>query len=275
MAANNTTRAFGAIGSVLGEAGSIADALAATEAGVRKQPGSFDARWGLFQWLCVVGDWPRALRQLQVAAQLAPDFAQTAHAYRDLVRMEAFRKAVFSGAREPAYLLPAPGWLERLHVALALAEACDISGADRNRNLAFSDVSDTPGSHDGQPFAWITDTDTRLGPTCELVVAGRYTWLPFSQMRTLHMRAPAGLLDLLWRPATVTLVDGSIARGFIPVRYPDSELGRDAIRMARETTWSEAGETGVMGLGQKTWMTDAGDVPLLETAMLTLGGIHD
>lgn len=259
MAANNTTRAFGAIGSVLGEAGSIADALAATEAGVRKQPGSFDARWGLFQWLCVVGDWPRALRQLQVAAQLAPDFAQTASRERANPLTCCLRPGGSSGY---TWRLPWP-------------RPAIFSGADRNRNLAFSDVSDTPGSHDGQPFAWITDTDTRLGPTCELVVAGRYTWLPFSQMRTLHMRAPAGLLDLLWRPATVTLVDGSIARGFIPVRYPDSELGRDAIRMARETTWSEAGETGVMGLGQKTWMTDAGDVPLLETAMLTLGGIHD
>ncbi len=272
MTASSPTRAIGA---VLGKAGSIAGALAATEADVRRQPGSFGARWSLFQWLCVAGDWQRALRQLQLAAQLAPDFAQTAHAYRELVRMETFRKAVFAGECEPAYLLPAPGWLERLHAALALAEACDVSGADRNRHIALSDASDTPGCHDGQAFAWITDTDTRLGPTCELVVAGRYTWLPFAQMRTLHMRPPAGLLDLLWRPATVTLVDGFMARGFIPVRYPGSELGSDAIRMARETTWSETGETGVIGLGQKTWMTDAGDVSLLEIAILTLGGIHD
>jgi type VI secretion system protein ImpE len=53
------------------------------------------------------------------------------------------------------------------------------------------------------------------------------------------------------------------------VRYPGSELADDAIRLARESRWREEGKTGVFGLGQKTWMTDAGDVGLLDLRVIT------
>ncbi|WP_254616009.1 type VI secretion system accessory protein TagJ [Cupriavidus basilensis] len=41
-----------------------------------------------------------------------------------------------------------------------------------------------------------------------------------------------------------------------------------------QTSWTEAGEAGVIGFGQKTWMTDAGDVAMLDVATLTLGTGH-
>lgn len=256
---------------VLRQTGSTTGAVGASELSVRRQPAAFDARWQLFQWLCVVGDWPRALKQLQVATQLAPDFAQTAHVYRDLIRAEVFRQDVFKGTREPGTLLPAPAWMGRLRAAVALADRGDIEGADRIRNLALSEVPVAPGEHDGTPFAWITDTDTRLGPTFELISAGRYTWLPFAQLCKLEMGPVTGLLDLIWRPATGTLTDGTVVRGFVPVRYPGSEEGSDAIRLSRETQWTEVGQTGVVACGQKTWMTDAGDVGLLDVTTLTIG----
>lgn len=258
------------LASVLRQAGSVTGAVAEAEAVVRLQPGAFALRWQLFQWLCVVGDWPRALKQLQVATQLAPDFAQTAHVYRDLIRAEVFRCEVFAGKREAGSLLPAPAWAAGLHVALVRAGAGDITAADTSRNLALSEAPATSGMHDHASFAWITDSDTRLGPTCEIVTAGRYAWLPIAQMRKLEFAKPAGLLDLLWRPATVTLSNGVVSRGFMPVRYPGSDQGSDAIRLARETNWAEAGATGVIGFGQRTWMTDVGDVGVLDVATLNL-----
>ncbi|MCY1212275.1 ImpE protein [compost metagenome] len=260
------------LATTLQQTGSVSGAVGAAETAVRQHPGAFDARWQLFQWLCVVADWQRALKQLQVATQLAPDFAQTAHVYRDLIRAEVFRRDVFKGEREPGALLPAPGWMGRLRAALALTDAGDIEGADRSRHLALSKVSVSSGDHDGAGFAWITDSDTRLGPTCEIVSAGRYAWLPFAQLRKLEMGAVAGLLDLIWRPATLTLADGMVVRGFVPVRYPGSEEGSDAVRLSRETQWTEIGQTAIIACGQKTWMTDAGDIGLLDVSTLTLGG---
>lgn len=260
---------------ILQRTGSVPGAVRAAEADVRRDPGAFAARWQLFQWLCVVGDWPRALRQLQAATQLAPDFAQTAHVYRGLIRAEVFRQDVFKGTREPGALLATPAWTARLHAALALAEVGDIEGADRSRHLALSEVQASSGCHDGVAFSWIADSDTRLGPTCEIISAGRYAWLPFAQLHKLEMGPVAGLLDIIWRPATVTLIDGMVARGFIPVRYPGSEDGSDSMRLARETRWTEVGQTAVIARGQKTWMTDAGDVGLLDVTTLILGDAHE
>ncbi len=255
---------------VLERAGSLTGPIATMENRGRRQPGASEPRWQLFRCLCVIGDWPRALKQLQVTAQFEPDFVLTAHVYRDLIRAEVFRQYVFEGKREPGFLLPAPPWLGRLHAALALAAVGDTAGADRTRHLALAEVPDAPGQHDDIRFAWITDSDTRLGPVCEIVTGGRYAWLPFAQMQKLELGKPTALLDLLWRPATVTLADGVISRGFVPVRYAGSELGSDAVRLARETTWKEMGETGVIALGQRTWMTEGGDIAMLDVTTLVL-----
>lgn len=255
---------------VLQHNGSVAQTLQNAEVRVRQQPGAFGERWQLFQWLCVTGDWERALKQLQVATQLTPDFAQTAHAYRNLIRAEIFRQGVFNGEREPGALLSPPAWMEPLHKALAQAASGDIEEADHSRHLALVDATTAYGAHNAGTFAWISDSDTRLGPTCEIISAGRYAWLPFIQARRLEMSAVTGLLDLVWRPTTVTLADGVVCRGFIPVRYPGSEHGNDATRLARETHWTELGETGVLGWGQKTWATDQGDIGLLDVTLLVL-----
>lgn len=259
------------LAAALRHSGSLGQALQNADERVRQQPGAFAERWQLFQWLCVVGDWPRALKQLQVATHLAPDFAQTAHVYRDLIRAEVFRADVIKGARGPGALLPSPDWMTPLRNALALAEAGDTDGADRCRQQAFSEVPDSRGTLDGSPFDWITDSDTRFGPTCEIVSGGRYAWLPFAQLRKLETGRLAGLLDLVWRSVTVTLVDGTVCRGFTPVRYPGSERGNDALQLAHETHWSDVGETGIIALGQKTWTTTTGDVGLLDVSTLVTG----
>ena len=246
------------LAAALQHCGSVAQAQQNAEVRVRQQPGAFAERWQLFQWLCVMGDWPRALKQLQVATQLMPDFAQTAHVYRDLIRAEVFRADVIKGAREPGALLPSPDWMTPLRNALTLAEAGDTDGADHYRQQALSEVPDRRGALDGSPFAWITDSDTRFGPTCEIVSGGRYAWLPFSQLHKLAMGPVVDLLDLVWRSVTVTLAGGTVRRGFTPVRYPGSERGSDALQLARETQWSEVGQTGIVARGQKTWMTSAG-----------------
>ncbi|MCT7306440.1 type VI secretion system accessory protein TagJ [Ralstonia wenshanensis] len=263
------------LAAALQHCGSVAQAQQNAEVRVRQQPGAFAERWQLFQWLCVMGDWPRALKQLQVATQLMPDFAQTAHVYRDLIRAEVFRADVIKGAREPGALLPSPDWMTPLRNALTLAEAGDTDGADHYRQQALSEVPDRRGALDGSPFAWITDSDTRFGPTCEIVSGGRYAWLPFSQLHKLAMGPVVDLLDLVWRSVTVTLAGGTVSRGFTPVRYPGSERGSDALQLARETQWSEVGQTGIVARGQKTWMTSAGDVGLLDVSTLVIGDAHE
>jgi type VI secretion system protein ImpE len=232
---------------------------------IRSRPRDIHERWLLFQFACLMGDWERALKQLQICVENNPEREQTAQVIRGLIRSETLRADVLTGKNTPGYIIDQPPqWLTLLLDALYAFSRGDVDLADVTRERALSEVPDSPGEIDGKPFAWVSDTDTRLGPVCELVVAGRYRWCPFSELSSLRLYAPQGLLDLLWIRADCTLRDGTALKAYIPTRYPGSENGTDTVRLARETTWQEQGKTGVIGLGQKTLVTDSGDHGLLD-----------
>lgn len=234
------------------------------ETDIRREPVVASHRWRLFQWLCVRGDWRRALVQLQFCAKHAADMAQTAFFYRELIRAEQYRARVFAGQRRPQTLLPPPAWFDLFADAQQSCALGDMDAADARRDYVFAAASPRSGHSNLGAFSWLVDSDTRLGPVCELIAHGQYAWLPFEQIATIKLPAPATPLDLVWCRAELTLVDGSRRTGAIPVRYPGSEQGDDAIRLGRRTTWQTVGKTGVLGLGQKTWTTEHGDFGLLD-----------
>jgi len=249
--------------------------LALAEASIRSKPAAAELRWMLFQLLCVMGQWERALQQLQVFAQLSPTQARPAQAYRDLIRAERWRAKVVAGRERPGFVFEAPSWVDGLISALCLAANGEVDAADSAREIAL-DRAPLVGGHASQArFEWIGDSDSRFAPVCEIVTAGRYRWLPFSDIATWRVERPSTLLDLVWAPCTLTLMDGSSLRGFMPARYPGTENAqassseRDALLIGRTTTWHETGRTGVIALGQKTWTTSAGDMSLFDLATCT------
>lgn len=232
---------------------------------VRKQPANARERWLLFQLLCLEGEWERALRQLQTWASLEPAGEARAQLHRGLIKSEMLRADVFAGTRTPGFIDEAPAWVDTLLRANALLGKGDLPAADALRAAALGEAPATQGEGPEMgAFAWLTESDSRLGPICEMAVAGGYRWIPFAQMKSLVLTPIATLTDLVWRPATVTLRDATVLKGYLPTRYAGSERGPDAVKLARETTWTDVGETGVIGLGQKTWTTDHGDWGLLE-----------
>jgi len=236
---------------------------------VRHHPSSVRERWLLFQLLCLDGEWERALKQLQTWAKLEPEGEARAQLHRGLIQSEMFRAEVFAGKRTPGFIDAAPAWVETLLAANAQLGRGEIAMADSLRTAALNDAPATRGEGPQTgPFDWMTESDSRLGPVCEIAVAGGYRWIPFDQMRSLVLTPTATLTDLVWRPATVTLRDATVLKGYAPTRYPGSELGPDAIKLARQTSWTDIGDTGVIGLGQKTWTTDRGDIGLLALSEL-------
>lgn len=248
----------------------LADALARAEAAVRARPREAEARWLLFELLSVLGQWERALQQLQTWAELARDSESTAHVMRGLIRSEHQRMEVLAGRAQPATVsisnARAPEWVAGLTAALEAAAggSAGLAASDLAREAALGQVPDTAGTSNLAAFAWITDSDTRLGPVCEVVLAGAYRWLAFADLKTVTKRAPERLLDLVWAQADLELRDGTPLKAYLPMRYPVHAGDRDALLMARETVWSEAGRTGVLARGQKMWSTDAGDMALLD-----------
>ena len=77
--------------------GDPAGALDCLQAEVRSAPADPRLRVFLFQLLCVLGQWERALNQLKVAAGLDPGVLAMAQTYGDAVRCEAIRAEVFDG----------------------------------------------------------------------------------------------------------------------------------------------------------------------------------
>lgn len=252
----------------------LSEALSRAEAAVRTQPQDAQARWLLFELLCVLGQWERALKQLQTWAELSKDNDSTAHVMRGLIRAEHQRMEVLAGRAEAATvtsdLIQAAAWMAGLGEALKLGaaaaadDAVAIEASDLVREAALMQAPDTPGVSDLQSFAWITDSDTRLGPVCEVILVGAYRWLAFADLASVTKSAPAGLLDLVWAQVDLQLRDGTALKGYMPMRYPVHAGDRDALLMARETVWTDVGRTGVTARGQKMWMTDVEDIALLD-----------
>jgi type VI secretion system protein ImpE len=242
----------------------LATRLADAEARVRAHPSQVKHRWELFQLLCILGHWERAIQQLQVCAKQQPDEIAMAHVCRDLIRAERSRSRVFAGKQPPGFVFEPSPWMLGLVEALRLSAHGEIEAADYVRETALENAQTVRVRFPHGEAEWITDSDSRLGPMCEVITAREYRWLPLANIAKWNVERPATLLEVIWAPCTLMLVDSSTVRGLLPARYPLSTDDDDATRLGRRTAWREAGRTAVIGMGQKTWATSVGDFSVFE-----------
>ena len=251
--------------------GNLDGAMEALSAQVRKAPADARLRVFLFQMLCLRGEWKRAVQQLKVCAELDPKADTMARAYREAILAEAFREQVFAGRKQPLVFGAPQEWMAQLLGALAADAAGQGAEAAALRARAFDAAPAASGQINGQPFAWIADADTRLGPVLEVVMNGKYYWMPFTAIGTLRMDPPADLRDAVWMPAHLTLATGAEQVALIPTRYPGTVASGDPLAMlARATRWHDMGHDGFAGIGQRLLATDAGDVALMDLRSLTV-----
>jgi len=251
--------------------GDLAGALAQLQEQVRNQPANAKLRIFLFQLLCVRGEWERALNQLKVASGLDAAALAMAQMYGEAVRCEAIRTDVFNGKKVPMVFGAPEQWLALLIESLLVAGRGDAQKANELRQRAFEDANVSSGEINGQPFEWIADADSRLGPVLEAVINGKYYWVPFERLSGVTIEEPEDLRDMVWMPAQLQFENGGESVALIPTRYPGSEASDDGlIALARKTVWQEVAPDTHHGLGQRVFATDANDVPLLELRTLVV-----
>ena len=251
-----------------------ADALGALQDMVRKDASNPKHRIFLFQLLSVMGDWKRALTQLNVAGELDASTLAMVQTYREAIQCEVLRGEIFSGARVPLVFGEPPAWLALLLEALKADAAGDTGRAEAARAQAFDAAPACAGSIDGEPFAWLADADQTLGPVLEAVVNGRYFWIPMLRIRRIEIDPPSDLRDTVWTPASFTWTNGAQTVGLIPTRYPDTvSAGDDALRLARRTDWAPDGPRAGRGLGQRMLVTDAGEYALMDVRSIAFDAI--
>lgn len=251
--------------------GSLLDALEDLQMQIRKAPDNSRYRIFYFQLLALIGQWERALNQLNVIEQLDKDTWPMAQMYRAAIQCEVLRTQIFAGQQSPLIFGEPPAWMALLVEALRLIADKQYTQAATLRDEAFAAADVSKGSIDDHPFEWIADADSRLGPVLEIIVNGRYYWAPFKQIRSIHINQPQDLRDLVWLPAQFIWANGGETVGLIPTRYPGSETVADTtVQMARTTQWQEAAEGITLGLGQRMLATDQEDYPLLEIRTVTM-----
>lgn len=254
------------------KSGDLTATLAALQNKVRADPSDAKLRIFLFQLLCVLGDWKRAITQLKLSAEMDPLALMMAQTYREGIICEVYREKVFKGEKDPMIFGEPEPWLALLIEAQKLLATGKIEEAAQLREQAFADAPTTSGTVNGTAFEWIADADMRLGPVLEVIVNGRYFWLPFSQISKLEMEPPADLRDYVWTAATLTLSNGGEVVALIPTRYAGTpENGNDAAKLARATDWRDAGNDTYLGTGQRLFATDQDDIALLDIRELVIG----
>ena len=256
--------------------GRVDEALEEVKNDVRANPAESRHRTFLFQLLAVNGDWGRALSQLNVAGEMDPAALAMMHTYRDALSCEALRSEVMAGTRTPLLFGEPEEWLASMVQANKLSAEGRYAAAQTMREQAYESAPATSGQINGEPFEWIADADSRFGPLLEMIVNGKYYWVPFHRLTAINFEEPGDLRDVVWTAAYLTLANGGEAVGLVPTRYAGSESDEDsAIRLARKTDWVEHESGEYHGRGQRILATDAGEYSLLEVREIRLDTAAD
>jgi type VI secretion system protein ImpE len=254
-------------------AGQIDEALAAAKDRVRAAPSSTEHRIALFEIFSLVGEWERALNQLSVAGELDGKLVPFAHLYRAALASEVLRDAVFAGRRAPTVLGDPDPWVAGMIEALGVAGRGHAEEAMSLRARSLDEAPTWPGRLGDTAFEVFGDADPRLGPILEAVVDGAYSWIPVRRLRSLEVEAPGSLRDTIWIRAHLELTNEGRLAALIPVRYPGSERSDDAdARLAKKTTWQDAGGGLFVGEGQRMMIVDDDEKALLELGAVTFDG---
>lgn len=163
------------------KAGQLDEALSVAQDDVRKAPAEAAPRVLLFQLLSILGQWERALTQLNVLKDMDANCMLLAQVFRPVLQCEALRDEVFAGRRGPLIFGEPVEWIGLLVQANQLIAQGEFPAALELRNSAFEAAEATPGTINDQPFEWIADADSRLGPLIEAIIDGKSYWVPFSE----------------------------------------------------------------------------------------------
>jgi type VI secretion system protein ImpE len=221
------------------QAGQLNEAVRTLGAEVRDHPTDVQRRTFLFELLCFQGEYDRAEKHLNLLADGNSSAQMGAILYHSALHAERLRMEQFKKGDLPT-----------------IAPMRQFSGV-----------------LNGQPFDSIADADPRIGAKLELFAAGAYLWIPFEHIVSIELQAPQKLRDLLWAPAIVrtgpSFKERELGEVMIPVLYPFSSTHpNDAVRLGRETHWQQIDGGEPIPIGQKLFLVDGEEFPLLEVRRL-------
>jgi len=256
--------------------GNLVDALKSIQQQVRNTPADPKLRVLLCQLQIIFGQWDKANTQLDVLKDLDKMAQFMVQTYQQVLLCEKIRQDVFSANRAPLVFGEPEPWIALMLEALRVEMDGQYNAAKELREQALEQATVVSGTIDENPFMWIADADSRIGPMLEAIVNGQYYWIPFHRLSSIQLTAPEDLRDFSWLPAQFIWANGGEAFGFIPSRYTGSEKSEDSfIQLARKTEWEQISPDSYKGLGQRMFTTDQNDYPLFDIREIKFNPVAD
>jgi type VI secretion system protein ImpE len=220
-------------------AGRVTEAITVLGSWLRDHPEDVPQRTFLFDLLCVAGQYDRAEKQLSVLAQGTKEAQLGATLYYAALHAERERNELFRSEAFP-------------------------------QSQATDQVS---GTLNGKPFTSIRDADPDIGARLEVYAAGAYLWLPFHYIASIAMEPPKHLRDTVWPSAMVmtgpSFKGTELGQVIIPAIYPFSWKDPDeSVWLGRSTVWNADDQGREYPSGQKVFIVDGEEFPLLDVRTL-------
>lgn len=253
--------------------GKLQDCLESIQNEIRTNSSNVKSRIFLFQLLSVLGSWDRAIKQLDVIAKLDDGALAMVHAYRAAIQCELVREEVFTGKFDPVFMGEPKEWQALMVQALKLTVEGENNASQKLRQEALSLAPATGGTINGDSFEWIADADSRIGPMLEVIVDGRYMWVPFANISRMEIEEPEDLRDVVWIPAHIQWRTEGESFVLIPTRYPFSSTQDDAFALSRKTEWEQKGVDMYLGYGQRILVSNLMDYPIMDVRELKFDSV--
>ena len=223
--------------------GRLSDAINVLGTALRDDPTDAQSRTFLFELLCFSGSYERAGKQLDALGSSDAEAHLSTRWYRQALNAQELRLAMFRDGDFP------------------------------DSDMGSGSIA---GTLNGKPFRDLLDADPRIGPRLEAIVGGRYTWIPFRHLASVEVEPPTRLRDLFWARAHIegnSEIENYSGDVLLPVLTPMAWQHPDeAVRLGRVTEWQDLPDLGNAPVGQKLWIVDDEDFPILEARELVIEG---
>ncbi len=253
-------------------AGQLSEAVAAQNDEVRNHPTDIERRSFLAELLCLSGNLDRADAQCATIEKMDPGSGPGLNLLRQLIRAEKSRQEVHQEGRVPEFLSDPPAYAQTSLRAMAAVRAGDGVQAAQLAAEAEEGRGKVRGKCGGEAFEDFRDLDDLLCGVLEVLTStGRYMWIPVRSVMSLEFDAPLRPLDLLWRPAMMSVRNGPEGKVYLPAIYAyQGDVSDDSSRLGRRTDWvTETGTELTRGVGLRTFLVGDDAKTILELEQLT------
>lgn len=252
-------------------AGHLEETIRELNAALKHHPTDLDMRFFLFCLHCFKEDYEKAERQLEVFSLQRSTASLEAQLYRGILDAERKRRAVFHAGEQPGFLSETPPYAAAFLEALRrqYAQKTEKNSPDL-RETGVWRPTERRVTIDGETFESFSESHDLLAPFLEVFMHDRYLWLPFEQLKSMHIDPPEKIQDLLWIKGRFEFNDGQAWGGLIPTRYLDSGRREDErLKLGRLTEWEDCGNGQLTAFGQRMFAVAEDVKALLEIREIT------